>query len=316
MSARLRSFRLALVALLSLGGAMPLCAETLKGKVVFVADGDTLTMQVGKNKREKVRLLGIDAPEHDQAYGAESGKLLAQLVKDKVVTVRFDMRDDYGRILGMVSLDNLDINLEMVKRGAAWHYAFFFPDAKHLAQAEKAARKAHAGLWKASNPIAPWDFRRAAKQAHVPTDGGDKTFYLQGVCTRVADGDTLTLRTQSGESETIQLFGIDAPERGQQHGAEAKAALEALVLNKTITVTASGRDDFGRVNGKVYLNGEYINLALVKDGHAWHSDKYGPNEGDLRAAQKKAQSSRKGLWEEEHPQEPWRFRNERKTESF
>lgn len=316
MPAPARSFRLILTALLSLGCAMPLHAETLKGKVVFVADGDTLTMQVGKNKREKVRLLGIDAPEHDQAYGAESGKLLAQLVKDKVVTVRFDKRDDYGRILGMVSLNDLDINLEMVKRGAAWHYAFFFPDAKHLAQAEKAARKAHAGLWKASNPIAPWDFRRAAKQAHVPKDGGNKPFFLQGVCTRVADGDTLTLRTKSGETETIQLFGIDAPERGQQHGDEAKAALEALVLNKTITVTASGRDDFGRVNGKVYLNGEYINLALVKEGHAWHSDKYGPNETDLRAAQKKAQSSRKGLWADAHPQEPWNFRNGRKTEPF
>lgn len=316
MSARLRSFRLPLAALLSLGCALPLGAETLKGKVVFVADGDTLTMQVGKNKREKVRLQGIDAPEHDQAYGAESGKLLAQLVKDKVVTVRFDKRDDYGRILGYVSLDKQDINLEMVKRGAAWHYTFFAPDDEHLAQAEKAARKAHAGLWKASNPIAPWDFRRAAKQAHVPTDGGNKPFFLQGVCTRVADGDTLVLRTASGESETIQLFGIDAPERGQQHGAEAKAALEALVLNKTITVTASGRDDFGRVNGKVYLNGEYINLALVKDGHAWHSDKYGPNEGDLRAAQKKAQSAHHGLWADAHPQEPWRFRNGRKPESF
>lgn len=292
-----------------------LSAETLKGKVIFVADGDTVTIQTADGNKEKIRLQGIDAPERDQSYGAEAGKVLAKLVKGKTVTVKSEERDDYDRMLGTVYLNGKNINLELVKQGAAWHYRHYAPNDAALAKAELAARKAHAGLWKEAKPTPPWDFRHDAKPlpapesppqtAEPPAGGGT----LSGRCTRVTDGDTLALRLPNGKTEKIQLFGIDAPEPGQEYGGRATAALEAMVLNKELRVEGAVRDEFGRLNGKVYAGGQYINLILVQEGHAWHSDKYGPNEEDLRTAQKEARAARRGLWANAAAEPPWRFRN-------
>lgn len=302
--------RLLLTALLTLGCALPLGAEVLKGEVVAVADGDTLTIQTKTGKREKIRLQGIDAPERTQAYGDESYRLLHMLLFDKKVTVRIEGRDDYDRVLGVVFHKGTDINLEMVKRGAAWHYKHYAPDNKELADAEKAARSKRLGLWKSAQPTAPWDFRHGIKTqpVTVPVDVAESGT-IQGICCSVADGDTLTVRLPDGKKEKVQLFGIDAPERDQEYGSKATAALAALVLNKEIRVTYPGREDLGRINGKVYVDGKYVNLILVTEGHAWHSDKYGPNEDDLRAAQQEAREAGKGLWSASHPLEPWRFRN-------
>lgn len=301
-----------LTAMLAAGAVQP-PQKTLKGKVVFVADGDTLTMQAANGTKEKVRLQGIDAPERDQNYGSDSGKTLEKLVKGKNITVKQEGIDDYGRVLGTVYLNGKNINLEMVKRGGAWHYKHYAPDNEALAQAEQSARKAQLGLWQEENPTAPWDFRHGTKAASAEPTGDSaesaENGVLSGTCIRVADGDTLTVLPEDGKPEKVQLFGIDAPEREQEHGDEAKAALEALVLNKSIRVTYTGREDLGRINGKVYADGQYINLTLVQDGHAWHSEKYGPREDDLRAAQQEARAAGKGLWAAPAPQEPWRFRN-------
>lgn len=317
MPMRRSSVRLLLTALLLLGCGMPLGAKTLKGEVVSVADGDTLTVLGKKGTCEKVRLQGIDAPERDQAFGTESGEMLSKLVKGKTVTVRYEEKDDYGRVLGTIFHKDKNINLEMVKRGGAWHYKHYAPDNEELAKAEAKARKAKLGLWKNEAPAAPWDFRHSAKSnQRVPIQPPPSDVVveetngtLEGTCTRVTDGDTLTIRPGSSKQETVQLFGIDAPERDQEYGSEATAALAALVLNKKIRVTYPGREDLGRINGKVYVDGKYVNLILVKEGHAWHSDKYGPNEDDLRTAQQEAREAGKGLWADARPLEPWRFRN-------
>lgn len=305
-------FRFSLLTLLSAGCL--LSAETLKGKVIFVADGDTVTIKTASGGKEKIRLQGIDAPERDQSYGQESGKLLEKLVMNKTVTVKSKEHDEYNRLLGTVYQNGKNINLEMVKQGAAWHYKHYAPQYTELATAEEKARKARLGLWQEPNPTAPWNYRRAVKNGYkhaeqpaaapTPDDGA-----LYGECIRVADGDTLTLRTADGQQEKVQLFGIDAPEMEQDYGDRAKAELETRVLGKQLRVTYPGRDDFGRINGKVYVGEQYINLILVQEGHAWHSDKYGPNEEDLRAAQQEARAAHKGLWADGTPREPWRFRN-------
>lgn len=296
--------------LLLAGCELSIGAEVLKGEVVAVTDGDTLTIQTKAGKREKIRLQGVDAPERDQAYGDESYRLLHLLLFNKKVTVRAEGRDDYDRVLGVVFHKGTDINLEMVKRGAAWHYRHYAPDNKELADAEKAARSRHLGLWEAAQPTAPWDFRHGIKtQPITESVNVAESGALQGICCSVADGDTLTVRLPDGKKEKVQLFGIDAPERDQEYGSEATAALAALVLNKKIRVAYPGREDLGRINGKVYVDDKYVNLILVKEGHAWHSDKYGPNEDDLRAAQQEARKTGKGLWSAPHPLEPWRFRN-------
>ncbi len=97
-------------------------ADSLTGKVVKVTDGDTLTILDANYKEHKIRLAGIDAPERKQAYGLASRKHLASIVAGKQVTVEYQKRDRYGRIVGKVLLDGIDACLEQVKAGFAWHY--------------------------------------------------------------------------------------------------------------------------------------------------------------------------------------------------
>jgi micrococcal nuclease len=131
--------------------------ETLKGKVVYITDGDTLTLLVDK-KQYKIRLLGIDAPENEQPFGKQASKALSDKVFEKTVQVTTYGKDIYGSTLGIVSLDGKNINLELVKEGFAWHYTAYSAS-KTLANAENEARKAKIGLWADENPIPPWQWR-------------------------------------------------------------------------------------------------------------------------------------------------------------
>ncbi len=97
-------------------------ADTLTGKVVKITDGDTLYVLDANYKEHKIRLAGIDAPEGKQAYGLASRKHLISIVAGKQVTVEYQKRDRYGRIVGKVLLDGIDACLEQVKAGFAWHY--------------------------------------------------------------------------------------------------------------------------------------------------------------------------------------------------
>jgi micrococcal nuclease len=57
--------------------------------VKYISDGDTITVTNNKtNKKVKVRLFGIDAPEKTQEYGLESKEYLMSLIKDKVIIVK------------------------------------------------------------------------------------------------------------------------------------------------------------------------------------------------------------------------------------
>jgi endonuclease YncB( thermonuclease family) len=142
----------------------PTLANTLTGKVVKVADGDTITV-LEDNTQHRIRLQGIDAPERKQAYGNASRKHLADLVAGKTVTVEWDKRDRYGRIVGFVIVDGQDMNLEQLKAGMAWFYRYYqkelSPEKRKLyAQAEGEARANKKGLWQDKNPVPPWEWRR------------------------------------------------------------------------------------------------------------------------------------------------------------
>ena len=144
-------------------------AETLKGRVVKVADGDTITVLDAANVQHRIRLDKIDAPEKAQPFGNASRKHLATFVAGKIVDVEWTKKDKYGRILGTVWAMlpmRTDVNLKMVKDGFAWHYKHF-DNTQSYADAEIAARMAKRGLWKDSAPIPPYVCRRAKKRFHT-----------------------------------------------------------------------------------------------------------------------------------------------------
>lgn len=132
--------------------------KVIEGKVIALADGDTLTVLQDK-KQYKIRLIGIDTPEKRQDYGRKAQTALGKLVFNKQVRVRWSEQDKYKRYLGNVYVEGLWVNLKMVADGWAWHFVKYSDD-PDLAKAEKQARKAKIGLWADPNePQAPWDFR-------------------------------------------------------------------------------------------------------------------------------------------------------------
>lgn len=152
--------------------------QTLEGRVVGVADGDTITVLGAGNRQTRVRLQGIDAPESAQAFGQVSKRNLSELVFEKQVVVEYEKTDRYGRTLGKVLAGGRDVNLLQVKAGLAWHYKYYQDeqspaDRRLYADAETEARSAKRGLWADPGPIPPWDFRRG-KRAAVEEGGGGR----------------------------------------------------------------------------------------------------------------------------------------------
>jgi endonuclease YncB( thermonuclease family) len=138
-------------------------AEILSGKVVKIADGDTLTVLDKSNRQHKVRLIGIDAPERKQPFGRIPAKPGASGIWQNSCR-GVHKQDRYQRILGKVLLNGKDVNLEQIKAGLAWHYKQYdkdqqLADKRLYAEAQKAASLKGIGLWSDPAPVAPWDFR-------------------------------------------------------------------------------------------------------------------------------------------------------------
>jgi endonuclease YncB( thermonuclease family) len=143
-------------------------ANEIAGIVVGVADGDTITVLDASNELHKIRLSGIDAPEKKQPFATISKQSLSNLVFNRAVIIHWQKRDSYGRIVGKVMLDDVDMNLEQIKAGMAWFYRQYqkqlsFEDQTAYATAEQEAKANKLGLWIDEAPIAPWHFRRAKK---------------------------------------------------------------------------------------------------------------------------------------------------------
>ena len=150
-----------LIALLALWWGV-VHAEELSGKVVAVADGDTLTVLVD-HRQVKVRLTEIDAPEKKQSFGARSRQSLADMTFGRVVRVVTLDKDRYGRTLGRIYVGQHDINAEQVRRGMAWVYDRYVTD-RSLYQIQEEAHAARRGLWRDKAPLPPWEWRAANRR--------------------------------------------------------------------------------------------------------------------------------------------------------
>lgn len=142
----------------------PASAAEWVGTVVGIADGDTLTL-LDAGRTHRIRPDGIDAPERTQPYGQRARQSLASLAHGRTARADCPRTDRYGRAVCRVTVDDVDIGLEQVRRGFAWHYTRCAPDQPlqirlAYAEAEKHARAERAGLWSFDAPVAPWDFRR------------------------------------------------------------------------------------------------------------------------------------------------------------
>ena len=134
-------------------------AEYLESlKVKKVVDGDTVHV-LYRDEVYKIRLTEIDAPERDQPFGSNSTEFLKSLLKDGKVDVDITGTDRYGRKLGRLYYQGIDINRELVSAGYAWVYDEYVTDYSFYDDQTK-AKLNRRGLWVDSDPIKPWIWRR------------------------------------------------------------------------------------------------------------------------------------------------------------
>lgn len=138
-------------------------AAALHGKVSDVFDGESIAI-LSQTHTLKVKLIGVAAPEKDQAYAGIARQHLADLVLNKFVLVKYSaLRDGY--LVGQVMLGEMDVCGQMIRDGVAWYK----PHEGDLSELDRqiyeasqaAARTERRGLWQDESPLAPWEFHKA-----------------------------------------------------------------------------------------------------------------------------------------------------------
>jgi micrococcal nuclease len=143
---------LALLLLIALLASCGPAAPTRVGvgeyaQVAFVVDGDTLELLDGR----RVRYIGVNTPETGRPYAAEALALNESLVAGQEVWLETDVQesDVYGRLLAYVWVDDVLVNLELVRQGYANAYTVP-PNGRYtdaFVRAEEEAREAERGMW-------------------------------------------------------------------------------------------------------------------------------------------------------------------------
>lgn len=150
--------------------------------------------------------------------------------------------------------------------------------------------------------------------------------HLEGRVVRVHDGDSIHIL--SGRQRVkVRLHGIDAPERRQPHGLQARNALAAMIAGKVVQIQVSGKDRYGRTIGTVVAMERFqkpdehsttgtriinINKEMVRQGWAWCYRKYARRNPELyrqlMRLEQEAKTARRGVWADLQPVPPWEWR--------
>lgn len=135
---------------------------------IRIIDGDTAEVLIVGQGSQRVRLLGVDAPESRQAFGKASKKSLATCTTARPLQLASNKTDRYGRLVGVIYAGGIDCNLYQIQSGMAWHYKAYQndqtkTDQQKYANAEQYAQTQKIGLWSDNCPIAPWNYRKGQK---------------------------------------------------------------------------------------------------------------------------------------------------------
>jgi micrococcal nuclease len=128
-------------------------------------------------------------------------------------------------------------------------------------------------------------------------------------CIGVADGDTITV-LKDRKQIRIRLYGIDAPEKNQAFGQQAKNSLSKAAFNKYVKVFPQGTDRYGRTLAWLFVGDKCLNREMVANGMAWHYAQYAPREQRLASLQSQARTRKIGLWSAAATP-PWSWRRNR-----
>ena len=122
----------------------------------------------------------------------------------------------------------------------------------------------------------------------------------------VIDGDTLVVLHNNAKVK-IRLANIDAPEKDQPFGMDARQAMFGMVFKKQVHLESNTIDKYGRTVALVSVGGLNVNEEMVRRGMAWEYSYYKPGRTYM-ALQSEAQGARRGLWSQRGPVAPWIWR--------
>ena len=136
----------------------------------------------------------------------------------------------------------------------------------------------------------------------------------QGTVIKIVDGDTFDLLTKDKRTLRVRMYGIDCPEKKQDFYQSAKNALAGYIFKKNVQLKITGYDRNKRTIAMVYSNRQNINLAMIKNGFAWHFSRYS-SDSNFAQAESQARKAKAGLWKKPDPVAPWVFRKYRQKAS-
>src|SRR5262249_48224820 len=112
----------------------------------------------------------------------------------------------------------------------------------------------------------------------------------------ISDGDTISV-VRDGKGVKVRLYGVDAPEKAQGFGTQARKFTGDLVFQRDVTVVVRDTDRYGRLVGDVLLpDGRSLNQELVRAGLAWWYRQYAPHDTTLAQLESEARTAKRGLW--------------------
>lgn len=152
-------------------------ANELTGKVIHVADGDTVTLLTPDKQQVRIRIGGIDAPEKAQPFGNRSKQNMERMAKGKEALADCPKIDRYGRKVCKVWVQpkdcpscgkTLDVGYAQISAGLAWWYRAYAKeqsaeDRGRYESEENEARLRKRGLWVESSAVPAWDWRRSKR---------------------------------------------------------------------------------------------------------------------------------------------------------
>ena len=152
--------------------------------------------------------------------------------------------------------------------------------------------------------------------AASPTDGAREPTAPPGAATvdgpsaqtyrviELDDGDSFDVVGPTGGLITVRMAQVDAPELSECLGQDAKAWLTSRILDRDVTLepTTDGPDEdqYGRKVREVWLDGQSLNVEIVRAGYATHFASFASEDPDLavriEAAEEEARAAGRGLW--------------------